>query len=492
MKTIYFKIISIFFLFLSISLFASPLYIVHTNDFHGHYFNKGKCIIAQIADLEKLIKNNYENVLVLDAGDVISGSIYTNLDKGESMANIYSKLPLDFMTLGNHEFDYDSPRLQTLFKKYNLHVIDSNVEIKKGKKFFLPWKIINIDGKKIGIFGLTTPETSKLSNPSCVKNYIFNDIIKTSQEMVSVLKKNNADLIIVLSHCGYNSDCELANKVKGINLIIGAHTHTVLKHPVRIGNTAIVQTGAYGKYIGILKIEFLKKPFISGGLIPIKSYISEDKTIKKIAIDSSVEVRKMMKRKICEINTDLPAGNIRQGESKLGNFIADNIRLASNADIVILNAGGIRYSLNKGKITGEDIYNCLPFGNKASFIKANAELLKKIILHGLSGLFNPNNAGRFPVISGLRIKAQFYKNKIKNIKLFIKNKPIDNKKEYLILLPDYLKKGGDGYSILKNIKGVYTKDSGIDLREILIKGLKSSQMIAPIRDGRIDVKTSSI
>jgi len=479
-------------LLLSLNLFAAPLYIVHTNDFHGHYFNKGKCIIAQIAHTENLIKDKYKSVIVLDAGDIISGSIYVNMDKGESEAKIYSMLPIDYITLGNHEFDYDPPRLPTLFKKYGLPVIDSNVEVKNGKNFFIPWKIMNIDGKKIGIFGITTPETAILSNPSCVKNYIFNDIVTTSKKMVAVLKKNNADLIIALSHCGYYSDVELAKKVKGIDIIIGGHSHTVLNHPVKVGHTTIAQAGAYGAYLGFLKVEFLDRPFISGGLIAIKSYLSEDENIKKIALDSSVEVRKMMKRKICSIDEDLQAEAIRKGESKLGNFIADNIRHASSADIVFLNAGGIRYSLNKGTVTGEDIYNCLPFGNKASFIKADYKLLSSMIKHGLSGIYNLDSAGRFPVISGLRVEAEISNKNIKDIQLFIGNKPIDKKKKYLVLIPDYLKKGGDGYSVLKNVKEIYNQDSGVDIREILIKGLKDANSIAPIRDARIDVKTSTL
>lgn len=251
--------------------------ILHTNDVHSHIDpfgpedgrNANKGGVARRYSLIESIRNENPNTLLLDAGDIFQGTPYFNYYGGEVEFKLMSMLKYDAATIGNHDFDNG---LDGLFKQlphaefdfisanydFSNTIMDTHVKL---------YKIFNIDGIKIGVFGLGI-ELDGLVGKNNYKETKYLDPIEIAQDMTRVLKEDNScDLIICLSHLGYYyrnspeivSDLIIAKATKDIDLIVGGHTHTFLPKPTIekniVGKNVLVnQVGCYGIYLG--KIDF--------------------------------------------------------------------------------------------------------------------------------------------------------------------------------------------------------------------------------------------
>lgn len=251
------------------------LTILHTNDLHSQIdpfpinhdrFPNGGGFARISKIFEDLIKKN-PNTLIFDAGDIFQGTPYFNFFKGQLELNLMKKMGYDASTLGNHDFDAGLEILKKNILKNNFEFICSNYDFRNTvlEGVTNNYKIYNKQGIKVGVFGLGI-ELKGLVNPGLYKETKYLDAIETAQEMTRILKKEKmCDLIICLSHLGYNyesskiSDINLGSKTSDIDLIIGGHTHTFLDKPTIINNinnekVIINQVGTRGIFIG--KIDF--------------------------------------------------------------------------------------------------------------------------------------------------------------------------------------------------------------------------------------------
>ena len=251
--------------------------ILHTNDVHSHIdpFPKndplnpsGGGVIAR-ANLINLIKNDNPYTLVLDAGDVFQGTPYFNFFGGELELKLMSKMGYNASTLGNHEFDNGMEKLSKVLKHANFSFLNSNYTLKSTplENKIKSHEIFNINGIKIGVFGLGI-ELEGLVEKKLYKGIKYLNPIEISKDISDDLKYNhNCDLIICLSHLGFSyskdknimCDLILAEQTKNIDLIIGGHTHTFLDEPVKVKNlenkdVIINQVGCFGINLG--KIDF--------------------------------------------------------------------------------------------------------------------------------------------------------------------------------------------------------------------------------------------
>lgn len=251
--------------------------ILHTNDVHSHIdpFPKndplnpsGGGVIAR-ANLINLIKKDNPNTLVLDAGDVFQGTPYFNFFGGELELKLMSKMGYNASTLGNHEFDNGMEKLSKVLKHANFSFLNSNYTLKNTplENKIKSHEIFNINGIKIGVFGLGI-ELEGLVEKKLYKGIKYLNPIEISKDVSDDLKYNhNCDLIICLSHLGFSyskdknimCDLILAKQTKNIDLIIGGHTHTFLDEPVKVKNlenkdVIINQVGCFGINLG--KIDF--------------------------------------------------------------------------------------------------------------------------------------------------------------------------------------------------------------------------------------------
>lgn len=250
--------------------------ILHTNDVHSHIDpfgpedgrNPNKGGVARRAGLIASLRKENPNTLLLDAGDIFQGTPYFNYYGGELEFKLMSMLKYDAATIGNHDFDNGIEGLYAQLPHAKFDFISSNYDFSNTvmDTHVKPYKTFMVDGIKIGIFGLGI-ELAGLVDKNMYKETIYLNPLEIAQDMSKTLKeKEKCDLIICLSHLGYNyrdsekpDDLKLAKATKDIDLIIGGHTHTFLDKPTVVKNLEgknmlVNQVGCYGINLG--KIDF--------------------------------------------------------------------------------------------------------------------------------------------------------------------------------------------------------------------------------------------
>jgi 5'-nucleotidase / UDP-sugar diphosphatase len=397
--------------------------ILHTNDLHSHVLGfspnidyrpdmiGGDATKGGWARIATVLKREREKsphpVLVLDSGDFLMGSLFHMLAREEAMElRLMKEMGYDVLTLGNHEFDLKPGGLarilsaatakggmppivfsNALFSKESDR--DDTLEAIFSQGIVKPYVVLQKDEMKIGIFGILGKDAAEKSPfASPLK---FGDPVETSREMVRILReKEKVDMVICLSHSGLGEgkseaeDKVLAQKVQGIDLIVGGHSHTRLEKPLVINSTLILQASAYGKCVGILDLFWEKGKVIqkSYRLVDIDSSIPGDADLQKeidsfmATVDQDVlkSVNLSSRRIIAHTAFDL---TIAEEESNLGNLIADSLRWYVNqrdfdpkepkTKVVAAMAsnGLIRDELLRGKTGGlavTDVFAAIPLG----------------------------------------------------------------------------------------------------------------------------------
>ena len=246
---------------------GQDLVILHTNDTHsqieplsaGNY--KGLGGADRREKYIRQVRAENKNVILLDAGDFSQGTPYFTLFKGNAEVELMNAMGYDAATLGNHEFDNGCSALAARLKTADFPVVCANYQFanKKLAKVIKPYVIIERAGMKIGIFGLGVNLDGYVA-PKVAREVTYLDPVETARKMVSILKAQNCDLIVCLSHIGVDksikdNDYEIARQVPEIDVIVGGHSHEEINPPAVVGNTRICQMTNRGKCFGVLTVE---------------------------------------------------------------------------------------------------------------------------------------------------------------------------------------------------------------------------------------------
>jgi len=497
-----------FLLLCSTSLWAKDIdiRILYINDLHGFAqgyklpgTNEHRGNIACLAALTETLRMDKPSLLVA-SGDMIQGDNWANFFQGKSVIDLMNQMRFDAMSVGNHEFDYGTEILKERIREANFPVLGSNV---LGMETFVqPYVIREIEGIRIALIGIITEDTPVTTNPKNVVGLTFASPAETLPSLISKLRKE-ADVIVVLSHIGFNADRQLAGTVSDIDVIIGGHSHTRVDKPVLIGKTVVVQDYEHGKTLGVLDLTINDAKVIgtSGYLIDIKpDSMPKDKTIADKVSLYQARVDDVMQDIVGETKTNLDGVNVRKAETNLGNFIADVIKEAAGADGAIINGGTIRKGASKGILKVSDIYSIVPFDNYIVAIRLKGTQIRDTLEHGVSAI--ADDAGRFPQISGIGFTFQPSKKTGSRVgDIFIGSAPLDPEKEYTIATNDFLAAGGDGFKAfgeavrssrdyavvggaMKGEKLLYS-NAAKWLRDVIIDRIRTLGVIAPTLEGRI-------
>ncbi|WP_312906615.1 5'-nucleotidase C-terminal domain-containing protein [Tissierella praeacuta] len=480
---------------------AKILTIVHVNDVHGRLNldeREGGIGLARLKTKVDELKAKNPNLLLLNAGDTLHGAIDINITKGETMINLMNKIGFDAMVPGNHDFNYGYKRLLELKDKAEFPMIGSNiVKEANGKSDFEPYKIFDVDGIKVGIFGLGTEETKYKSHPSNTEGIKFEDPVEVAKKMVKELKEKEVNVIIALAHLGVDESTDantydVAKNVEGIDLIVDGHSHTELPNGEVKGDTLIVQAGSYLKNIGIVELEVSegkvnKKTAKLFGYDEGKDLVPNpiiEEEIKKIE-----EINKSFKEAVVgksKVNLVGEREVVRKGESNLGNLLTDAMIKATGADVALTNGGGIRASIVSGDIKVGDILTSFPFTNTLAVIEVTGEEIVKALEHGVD--MYPEAAGHFPHIGGITFKFDPSKPVgSRTLDINIKGEPVKSDKKYKLVTNDFVASGGDGYTMFKGKP--FIAEGGL-LSDILIEYFKEVGEVEPKVEGRVVVVES--
>ncbi|MEW6040448.1 MAG: bifunctional UDP-sugar hydrolase/5'-nucleotidase [Elusimicrobiota bacterium] len=497
-------------LFLAGSAFCEvpeKLIILWTNDLHGHiapefatFFNpEFPPPMNNFAGISRVIhetkqKAEKENipVLTLDAGDTFQGTPEGNIPKGKAVWELFNLAGYDLICPGNHDLDYGVQNLIELIQIATMPVICANIiDSKTGKvwEYVEPYVIKQYGDLRVGIIGLITPGMVELVSAPNRAGLEFPPPEKILPDYLKKLREDEkVDIIICVTHLGYEYDQKLAAAVPGIDVIVGGHSHTGLTSPIidPCNHTIIVQAYANGSCIGRLPLEIDKDVRKIRGigkyeLITVLSdiYESDEKVVPTISSYVAI-VSEQMDKPIGTAKRDL--NREYNAESALGNLICDAVRQEFSGDISFVNSGGIRQELMAGEVTLRQVYNILPFGNKVISLELHGEQLNRLLEFNISG-----TGGIFQT-SGIKYTYDPEKpTGSKIIKCEAGGQPVDladTTKKYKVVTIDYLlERGNEGSKILEEgTNRVYT---GANLMDIVAEYIRAHSPVDAQIEGRI-------
>ncbi len=495
------------------------LTILHTNDFHARFepisrFDSGcsaednaagECFggTARLVNAVKDARARTNNSILVDGGDQFQGTLFYTQYKGQMAAEFMNKLGYDGMTVGNHEFDDGPEVLREFMDTVNFPVLMSNADVSGEPLLADVLKrstVIERGGEKIGMIGLTPEDTDELASPG--DNITFSDPIAAVQAEVDALEAMGVNKIIVLSHSSYAVDLAVAEATTGVDVIVGGHSNTLLSntnedaqgpYPTMVGDTAVVQAYAYGKFLGELNITFDENGVIteaSGEPIIIDGTVPEDEaTVARIA-ELAAPLEEIRNRVVAETASEIIGvrEECRAVECAMGNLIADAMLARvkdQGIDVAIQNGGGIRASIDAGPVTMGEVLTVLPFQNTLSTFKVTGAVLKEALENGVSQV--EEGAGRFPQVAGMTFAfdpAMEPGSRVSEV--MIGGMALEMDKMYGVVSNNYVRNGGDGYAMFKTAAEAY--DFGPDLADVTAEFLAEMGPYTPYKDGRIAVK----
>jgi 2',3'-cyclic-nucleotide 2'-phosphodiesterase/3'-nucleotidase len=470
------------------------LNILSVNDLHGSLLesgnNPGAAKLA--AYLKKEKAQNPEGTLILSAGDMMQGSADSNLLNGEPVIEVMNQIGFDAMTIGNHEFDWGVETLQARAEQASFPFLTANVSDKKTGKaitFTKPYIMTERAGVKIGIIGVTTPETANIVLPSIISAYEITDPTAIVNSLASELRRKGAKIIIVVGHLGAyasqnNGELQgeavtLAKALKGVDVLVTGHTHQT--YAENINGVAVVQAAYNGRAVGKVQLSYSPKKVSISQLkvIDIKSLnLSEDASIKAIIDADNEKIGPIKNRIIGKNNQDLTHDSYEL--SPLGQWFTDSIRQVANVDVVFINGGALRTNIPEGDITVGKLWEVLPFDNTLCTMSMTGTQIKQVLQHGIK-----NQQYGMVQFSGLRIQYNGSLEPDKRIRkvTLADGTPLQTDKTYRVAVNDFMAEGGDGFTMFKQCPDLINTQEPI--RNMLIDNIEKVQSIHFVADDRL-------
>lgn len=434
--------------------------IFYVNDLHGNMANMSRIYNAK----QSYDKQNHDgqDVLTLGSGDISAGANIKLLKISNAFLNVMGVLGT---AIGNHEFDAEPEQIAEINKGANYKIMGANVNI-QGENNPLQGKITKsfvkeINGNKYGIIGLIPPDLHERIRENASRKTIIpyskEDSIKAVQEEADKMKNDGINKIIVLSHCGLEFDKSLAKNTSGVDVILGAHTHELIKDiknnenlfTSKTGEPVIItQAGKDGEQFGILNLEFDENGIIQKAQNNVQksNQFKRNPILEKIfdgIIGKATEVGYIAKA--------APAPEHRLVDpNPHAFFIMDACREEFDTDLALINAGNIRGHFDEGKLTERKVFEVVPLKNRMVKMKLTEEEVVNALKNGAKSLINPGFKPSIVMPSGLEYTMN-RKGEVLNATFIDKqgNKhPIDvnnpdKNKVYTVATDDFFASGGD-------------------------------------------------
>ncbi|MCX6544093.1 MAG: bifunctional UDP-sugar hydrolase/5'-nucleotidase [Acidobacteria bacterium] len=481
---------------LSMAQTTASLTILHTNDTHGHLlpFSYPTVVaqgseearlkekrniggIARRATLAAAIRADLARkkipVWLIDAGDFSDGTPFSTEYHGEADVAAMNAAGYNFATIGNHEFNNPMAQTRKLVGLAKYPILMANaVDRATRKPIGQPWRIEKIGTVRVGLFGMVTREAAPY--PAGKEGIDVLDEIATAKDVVKTLR-SQADIVILISHCGEELDNRLAAEVPGLDVIVGGHSHSRL--PVGefvwhsddlkvddVNGTIIVQAFQWGGELGRLDLLFRRGANGSWSvdryrerLLPITEAIAADPTVAAVVDKFWQPIAQRFGQVVGQAVADF---STRGDDEAPYNLVADAVREMVGAEFELENVGGVRAPLVSGPITRADLVTMDPFDNTVITFKATGRQIRDIL-------------SRYtPYVSGLRYRL--VSGKLADVT--INGQPLDDEKTYAGATNSYFA----GVAL----KGITQENTGRNRLDVVTEYVKKKGSVEPAYDGR--------
>ncbi|MCD6441106.1 MAG: bifunctional metallophosphatase/5'-nucleotidase [Candidatus Marinimicrobia bacterium] len=462
---------------------------LHWNDFHSANIpyksnwgrTKGMDIggYATLAGYIDSLKTIYPGALVLNAGDDFQGSPISALTKGMSQILILNQIKPSAFTIGNHEFDYGIENLKKSIQAADFDIISCNLyDSTKMSLLVKPYKIIKSNGARIGVIGLILEDLKSTVLPDNMKGLATLNPAESIMKYVEEIQ-DKTDLIVVLSHNGFQEDSILATKLQEVDAIFGGHSHTRLYQPVKVNNILVCQAGARGQFLGHLNATVNPQSksitdYRYNLIETVVGAVTPSPAVGRVVDSLESMIAGEMNKVIGKLKSPWICNS--RGESNIGNWIADATRAYFQTDIAFQNSGGIRKGLAAGPITMRDIWEISPFDNTIVIVRVTGTQLLNILDWRIK---NPRDLLQ---TSGLTRSYNTKNNTL--IEATVNGNPIIPDKIYTIATNNYILGHIKRFFGLSE-KDVLVEDTGVIGRDILLLAVKKQKIIDSKIEGRL-------
>jgi 5'-nucleotidase / UDP-sugar diphosphatase len=470
---------------------------------------------AKLAGLRNAIADT-AYVAVVSCGDFLQGGTVGAISEGRYIIDIMRRVGYDAVTLGNHEFDYKTPRMFSLLDFLQTPVTSVNLRDLSTNQFcFAPYVIKTFGNRKVAFVGATTPTTMETEayaffdeNDRQLFDLCTKDVYRLVQNAADKARKEGADYVVVLSHLGEdtnNMDVDshgLIRHLAGVDAVLDGHTHSVIPSDTvhnKFGQSVgISQTGT--KFANIGKLLITPKGKKTLQLIPTSEITQTDAAVKHVTDSINALVAKETDIKVCDSEVALTIldanGNqeVRKGETNAGDLVADAMKALTGADIAMLNGGGIRCGLPAGELSYGDIISMLPYDNTLCTVEITGRQLLELL--NACTKYVPQENGDFPQVAGMKFTIdKSGGNGVTDVTVQSRQtdalEPLDLGRTYTLATIEYCVTGGGFQGVLK--KNTTMQKTGFNYCECLVRYLKAffsghigKEYAAP--QGRITIK----
>lgn len=439
-------------------LVAERVVILHTNDTHSQIDPDDSDGLGGIVRRKAVIdsvRGAEDNVLLVDAGDFVQGTLYFNLYRGEVEQKLMNELGYDIRILGNHEFDNGIDALADVIADSEAEMIATNYDLSESPlaRTFRPYTIKEYGDRRIGFIGINLQPRGMITEGN-YDGVVYSDAVKSANAAAWWLKHiEKVDAVVAVTHIGYDpsmppGDKMLAGASEDIDVIIGGHSHDLISPDATEGNVSkvrnalgrevtVTQAGKGGKYVGEVVLDFDDDTLTTDySVIRIDSRLDgrRDPKIDEIIRPYRAGVDSLMRVKVGRSAVELPKGSV-----PLVNFAADFIlergkAMADSVDFAIINKGGLRRSFPKGDITEGMVITMMPFYNYINVIDISGKDLKEA--------FDVMAADGGNGVSG-NVAVRYDKSRGDAYDITVDGRQLEPDRIYRVATIDYLAKGGD-------------------------------------------------
>jgi 5'-nucleotidase / UDP-sugar diphosphatase len=496
---------------------AITITILHTNDMHAHvepFTQRGREMggYARQATLINRFRATDPNPVVLCSGDTFQGTLFFNTYEGLADLAYMNYIGYQAMAVGNHELDRGGATLARFAALARFPLLAANLDASRDERLAAlvkPAAVLELDGERIGLVGTVPPDLLSISSPG--PSIAVRDLVPSVQAAIDGLTQQGVDKIVLLSHVGYRADQDLAGTIRGVDVIVGGHSHTLLgtvpglpqpagDYPTvrknADGNTVlIVQAWEWGKVLGRIKVAFDDAGRVThwddAAPVPVDPSVPEDPTVKAMVAAFALPIAALRDQVVCHsekgVATTRPT--VRHAESPMANVIADAMLAATagaGSVTAFINAGGVRAGLEPGPITYGMAAAVQPFSNTLVQIDLSGAELKAILEETLgelpasgAGMLSPSRGTSY-LIDVRRPAGE------RVVDLKVGGAPARHDSLYRVTLPSFVAAGGDGHPLVKAATG-RRYDTGIIDIDAFVEFLKANDPISGRLEGRVQI-----
>lgn len=464
----------------------APVTILQINDVYSTVPIAGRGGLARVAALKQLLTRAGRTPILVLAGDFLSPSVASSVFKGEQMVAALNAAGLDIATFGNHEFDFGLEVLRQRIAESRWTWVVSNVTDRAGRPLegTVPYLVRTYGGLRVGFIGLCL--TTQEIRQEDLADVRLLDPIESAAKYLPVLRGQQVDLIVAVTHLTLADDQKLVERFPEIDVVVGGHEHSPIT--VTQNRTLISKAGSEAEYVA--RIDLARRGSQVDRhfeLIPVDARLPEEPATARVVADYERRLGTQLDAQVAASLIDLDATtlHLRASETNIGNLFADAMRTSVNADIGLINSGAIRGErlYPAGALTRRLLLAMHPFGNLVAKLELSGRTVQAALEHGVSRL--PETAGFFPQVSGLSMEVIVSApvgSRVRNVR--INGQPLDPERTYTMAVPDFLL-GGDGYAMLVNAKLLIDPENGDLVVTTVEKYVEARRTISPVVEGRI-------